>query len=825
MKLMNGSQAMVLGLLCSLAFGALSVLAEAPSAQFWPEKGCESSNSLSAEAVLDFEAECAWWSIPLELPSLMERDAVSEEDLWCHQELHTHAWHLERVTLAELNSGVQIVSAPTHRGKAAGAWRDLARFPTIAAALDGLDWSGYNVLTLWVHAQRPTGDVITLGVRSENPDTPHRDFSIATFNVDFQGWQEIVLPFSVFEPLGHPVGWQQVDGIYFFAQALGHHPNPYTVLHLDAISPRKEATAAKAAGSPVNDVPRYQRRLYDKPMPMLNHDFPEKVEPAAGAVAGADFITYQHYLRKERALFKYYPKFNPGYVSFDPQGRAYVFAGEQIQYLDDSGQWQSVDLKPILEKWRDEQGHYGIKNGWGPQGGDPSIRFDADGDAYVLLEYEPYNEAGEVIFWTLRDTLLLHSRDGLVSFDVYGLPGRRACFERIDGNNGDCLKHPPVILLGDYKHLGNADHDGYLLLPEKRPDGTLDLSHRVTYARDCLGVSYHSGDGNIAVTAGDKVFVAFGWCPWAPAHPKLRDQLAAEGKKWTLSNVRETPLAVTLPAIREDHPGMQLSYRHRIHHERTSSYPMGYSQDGVPTFVVCYDRQTRVLSEPVYVGSGGHGLDAHNWPAITIDPQGYLHVIINGHHNPLVYTRSLRPFDHSAWTEPQYVIPGQTTPFLSYATLTCDRQGTLYTVHRSTTDVYNNRLALYRKRPGQAWEPERSLVAPDKRLYRVWYQRMSYNPVADKLYLSYFATGGQTFMTRDYYEFAVFHRPDIEAKIPLPREGEAAEKMALHREPFWDSWDTGGIFRPNAGEMCMLVSDDNGNTWRLAVTEDFVLEQ
>jgi hypothetical protein len=50
----------------------------------------------------------------------------------------------------------------------------------------------------------------------------------------------------------------------------------------------------------------------------------------------------------------------------------------------------------------------------------------------------------------------------------------------------------------------------------------------------------------------------------------------------------------------------------------------------------------------VLIGFGGiNAEDNHNWPALAVDSQGYLHVVINGHHNPFRYVRSARPLDIS----------------------------------------------------------------------------------------------------------------------------------------------------------------------------------
>ena len=126
--------------------------------------------------------------------------------------------------------------------------------------------------------------------------------------------------------------------------------------------------------------------------------------------------------------------------------------------------------------------------------------------------------------------------------------------------------------------------------------------------------------------------------------------------------------------------------------------------------------KTKKLSKPAFVGMGGGVYDNHNWGAITVDGKGYLHVVINGHHNPTAYSRTVKPLDISKWTAPEYVLPkGQKNqPNLSYATLNCDKQNNLYTAHRSTTGAYNNHIGLYRMTPEGKWQPEQTLIIPFK---------------------------------------------------------------------------------------------------------------
>ena len=133
--------------------------------------------------------------------------------------------------------------------------------------------------------------------------------------------------------------------------------------------------------------------------------------------------------------------------------------------------------------------------------GDPTVRFDKDGDAYVVAWVHVWEKGGRARYIGM----LLHSRDGMQTWTVYDLPFAFAYFEKLDGHNTDCMKRPPVILLSE----SWSPTDNYLLIPEKQKDGTLRIPKPVLFAENAAGVGGHSGDGNMALTVGDKVFVTF----------------------------------------------------------------------------------------------------------------------------------------------------------------------------------------------------------------------------------------------------------------------------------------------------------------------------
>jgi BNR repeat-containing family member/Carbohydrate binding domain (family 11) len=774
--------------------------------------GCKIDETMS------FEPGHSWSTAPLELTKLMEKDGVAESDMWSSQSFNNRYWKLNYVPLHRISGGLKLSDKYVKDGDTSGLWQNLPVYPTIATDDIPRDWSKYNAFSVWIYANRNTGDTIYAGIMSDGARTLYKDYYMYPFKIDFQGWKKIVVPFNGLKIFGSPDSLNNVDALYFFSKAYGHQPNPYLKLYLDKIE--------LIELDKIPEVPkRKQTFLYglkhkDKINQVaLNHPYPEKAKNTP-EVTPNKFITHQTYHQKERALYKYYPRFEPGYVSFSPQGRAYVFAGDVIQYLDKNNQWQTADLKPYLVKWAKKQGWAGVNNNWGAQGSQPEIRFDKDGNIYVLATVSPLRRDGRRFSWKMRTSLLLYSRDNCKSFQVYKLPGRIAAMEKMDGHNQESLERPPVIMMGDYKYFGNSDKAGYMLLPKKKADGTLDLSNVIKYSENCIGVNYHSGDGNIVITSGGKIYIVYAWAPQAMAYKHIMKQLPGKKSKidnnWTWSNLKKTALGKTVPPIPENHPGMKLSSMSRCHLDKGSFYVNSRSCDGTPSFIRDYDLKTKKLSDPVYLGSAGGNIDGHNWPAITVDSKGILHVILNGHHNPTVYTHSLNPGDITKWSIPGYVQSTTDSPALSYGSLNCDKNDTLYTIHRSTSGYYNNRLTLFRKKAGGYWEPERTLVAPFKGLYLAWRHRVSYDPARDRLVLNYYSNASQTCMSRDMYEFLIFYRPEQEPI--LRKKWKKLKKM--FKAPYWDSWVNVMMVHPDAGEITSIITSDGGDNWNLVTTAD-----
>ncbi len=737
-------------------------------------------------------------SVSPDIAQAMADKQLSELDLWSNQEFSSRDWVLHHKLLADFDRGIQN-----------GFWRDMHRNPTIAMTAS-YNWSACRAVRVTLESEVKSNNIITLAFRSDN--SKGRGYYCFEIPLDFIGEKKFELEFANAKTINRPAGWHAVSGIYLFSKANGHRPNPYASMRIKEIEP-----LAGEAKTPVTSPELFQIAFPDRPTPNLNHSWPE--DQTSGAVVSSNkFITYQHHGRSERDLFAYYPRFNPGYVSFSPEGKSYIAAGELIQWLDANGNWQAFSLRPHLEKWAREKGYAGVYYNWGSQGSDPAIRFDRQGNIYILAQLEALDKNGKRYDWRTRSAVLFFSPDHFKTVSFYQLPLPIASFEKIDGNNQAALERPPVVMLSSYSYFNQGYTGLKFVVPSLSGDG-LRIGEPVEIAETAIGCNYHSGDGNIVLSSRDKLFIIWGWLienwPNNERCSKLLGEL--KGKPWTVDNLAKTSRGGSLPKSfpGTDAPARNLKFDSQYHYPFHSRFLPVDSSNGVPTFITEYDLKTGQKSAPVYLGSAGSGLDGHNWGAISFDPQGYLEVLINGHHNPPQYTRSKKPHSAEEFEPVRFIQPEQHLERCSYGSLTCDTAGTLYSFHRSTTGTYNNRLVMFRKKAGQPWEAARTIAAPSKLLYYVWSHRVTINPRNNDLYLTYLSFAAQSFWTPDYYETMRFIYPELE-------ETQSPERMALRSIRHWESWENGNILAGLRGaEPVILVSKDSGETWSLAKSEDF----
>jgi len=460
-------------------------------------------------------------------------------------------------------------------------------------------------------------------------------------------------------------------------------------------------------------------------------------------------IRHERFFRGERELFGYRPRFWPNTVTFDPDNRPYLRAGDEhqgwkntvgvVQTLDRRGRWRRLDFTSAIRarfpKWDGTflRSHFAEER----------IAFDAAGDAYMVVNGTRSS---------LHRNLLLHSRDRCRSWHVHELPAGWARLEMPDGHND--LDRPPVLLV----HAGWQGGPLRLIAPRKESDGTLTVPKPVRLPDDgnARPLPLHSGAGNATATKRGRTHVV--WLSLTPV------------------------------------PG----------------------RDGTPQYAATYDHATRAFSKPVLLGFGGTGKpDVHNGPAVALDSKGTLHVVFGAHHDPFHHTRSLEPNTTTAgWTKPVPIgkpQPAARSGSYTYVSLVCDRADTLHVVARYAGDGYRFCLDYLRRKAGRPWEDRGHLLIPFRAYYSCWYHKLTLDR-RGRLFLSYLYYGDQygdehnAPGDRSGDEVAAYRRKWPAETIEL-RQGSRTRH---------GSWK--GL---RAHDPAILMTDDAGDTWRLALTPDF----
>jgi hypothetical protein len=308
--------------------------------------------------------------------------------------------------------------------------------------------------------------------------------------------------------------------------------------------------------------------------------------------------------------------------------------------------------------------------------------FDADGDVYVLGREND-------------KTVLLHSADNGLTFKSYAIPGASGSsfdIEQFTGHNTP--DGPPPIMkytrtAADKQHFWRRSGNLELLIPKKTNAG-IEWEQPVLISGKCLGVSSHSGLPSSVVSHKDKIFIVWG----------------------EVSDV----------------------------HISKEKIP------GVPVFVVSYDKKTKKTSTPVLVGFGPPPNDIHNIPGITLDSEGFLHVLTGTHGRPFQYATSLQPLSvNDGWTKAESLmdtkIPHSTQTYLGLVT---DQDNTLHTIFRywqhnaePFPDTHYATLAYMSKRKGRKWSEPQILVQAPLSHYSNFRHRLTIDRKG-RLFISYY---------------------------------------------------------------------------------------
>ncbi|MBL7185490.1 MAG: hypothetical protein ISS70_04135 [Phycisphaerae bacterium] len=257
--------------------------------------------------------------------------------------------------------------------------------------------------------------------------------------------------------------------------------------------------------------------------------------------------------RHENEQFGYLPEYPlDNQVYFDMKNRPFVVSGDGVLALR-GGAW----VKTAKAHRGDTDRVIPIL----PLG--TKIAFDRDNDVYLL------GRDGS-------STVLLCSADQGATFTAWPVPGSgNFDIEQFSGHN--IINGPPPVArfhqtASNPKLIWRRINDLDLILPAKKPDGSIVMGEAQAISKKCIGLSAHSGIPSTIVSREDKVHITWG--------------------------------EATLPEAKAP---------------------------GVPTFVATYNRSAGQLGSPALVGYGPPANDVHNSPCITIDSKGYLHVLIGTH--------------------------------------------------------------------------------------------------------------------------------------------------------------------------------------------------
>jgi hypothetical protein len=215
---------------------------------------------------------------------------------------------------------------------------------------------------------------------------------------------------------------------------------------------------------------------------------------------------------------------------------------------------------------------------------------------------------------------------------------------------------------------------------------------------------------------------------------------------------------------------------------------------GAPTYIATYDHATKTLGKKVFLAHAPPVNDVHNVPAISMDSDGYLHVLTGAHGEPFRYLRSLKPNDaYSGFTKPVEILSAGCVDDKSdadghgkqtYISLVCGPDDTLHTAYRQwrrNVDEHHPgqmyaALSYQRKPKNGNWSPAQPLVVPPVPNYSIYYHKLTIDR-RGRLFLSY-----NHWCNDETYQ---------------------------------------GDFPDRYHHRAVLMSPDGGLTWKLAETEDF----
>ncbi|MCP5119965.1 MAG: hypothetical protein GY953_54905, partial [bacterium] len=244
--------------------------------------------------------------------------------------------------------------------------------------------------------------------------------------------------------------------------------------------------------------------------------------------------------------------------------------------------------------------------------------------------------------------------------------------------------------------------------------------------------------------------------------------------------------------------------------------------EGFRVRVRTLNRRTGDWSPTVTVGAAH---DNHGGPALTIDSQGYLHIVYYPHHHAIRYRKSRRPNDASEWGD-EVLIGGR----LTYPTLVCGRDDTLYLTCRRSFEDRPWEVELWKRPPGEPWRRQGAILASRHKGYAHFQESLAWGEDHRTLHLccrfheksDREAYGRlQTVAYLASRDFGRSWQRSDGRNVPLPATAETADSLATGGVDYQRTLRAGAMAVDPEGRPHLLYSvEEKGEGKLFAATPD-----
>lgn len=131
--------------------------------------------------------------------------------------------------------GIELSGEQVKTGGKSGLWKDHLVNKSVGSGNIPHDWSDAEELSLWIYnaGQKPVPLMIVLVSRADPQGFSYFGYRVT---VEREGWNEVRIPISYFQPSGNPAGWHKIDSMMFTVDGWGMKPSPDAVLYLDGLT-------------------------------------------------------------------------------------------------------------------------------------------------------------------------------------------------------------------------------------------------------------------------------------------------------------------------------------------------------------------------------------------------------------------------------------------------------------------------------------------------------------------------------------------------------------------------------------------------------------